>query len=209
MIKRTILVIEDEENLLENIVEMLSIKGYNSLTAKDGRSGINSIKLNNPDLILCDIKIPGMNGYEVLKYTREELEIDSPFIFISAKAERESIRMGMTLGADDYITKPFRMDELIASVEARFKRQSMMLTDGNQDNDKINQLPEEILLILSKTERLVIDRLLANKSTKEIAAELFLSAKTITNHRYNIAKKLNLKGTHSLSRFILSKGWLK
>lgn len=117
-----IVVIDDEKRLLENIGAILTKKGFQVALAENGRVGLEVIEKENPDLILCDVKMPELTGFEVLKVIRTQMNLDTPFIFLTSKAEREDIRAGMELGADDYITKPFTMQELIASVELRLEK---------------------------------------------------------------------------------------
>ncbi len=206
--KVTLVVIEDEKTLLANLVELLQIKGYEVFAADSGIEGLAMIKSIVPDVVLCDIRMPDMDGYEVLTKVRVNLKLAIPFIYLTAKAERESIRLGMNLGADDYITKPFKIQEVIDSITARLKR----VNDRNEKHlsevtTANRSIPDNLLGVFSKTERMVIQRILLGKNTKEIASELGVSPKTITNHRYNIAQKLMLRGTHSLTRFLMNKEW--
>jgi len=119
----TILIIEDEQTLLESIAEMLSLQGYDVIKANNGRRGIDIAFEHRPDLIVCDIAMPEMDGYEVLRHLRGHAELaDTPFIFLTARAERSHMRHGMELGADDYLTKPFTNDELVNAIDSRLER---------------------------------------------------------------------------------------
>jgi len=121
--RKKILIIEDDLNVRENIITLLSEEGYNVSSAKDGESGIKIVKEDCPDLIICDIMMNGITGYEVLELlTKESLIKTVPFIFLTAKAEVENIRHGLQLGADDYILKPFNAEELLKSIDTRFKK---------------------------------------------------------------------------------------
>lgn len=118
-----ILVIEDEATVRENVVELLEDYGYESVGAANGREGVEKAKEILPELIVCDIMMPELDGYGVLK----ELQSDAttagvPFIFLTAKAEKDLVRAGMNLGADDYLTKPFSPSQLFDAVDARIKR---------------------------------------------------------------------------------------
>lgn len=120
---KTILVIEDHEDIRENIAEILTLSGYNVLTAPNGRAGIELALNHPPDLVLSDIMMPESDGYDVLQRLQEnEATSGVPFIFITAKTERPDIRKGMELGADDYLTKPFDDVELLNAVSGRLKR---------------------------------------------------------------------------------------
>ncbi len=118
-----ILIIEDDAEIRNNIEEILKENGYCVESAADGDEGIARAKSYLPDLIICDIMMPGKDGYEVLEKMQLEKETRStPFIFLTAKTERENIRRGMQLGADDYLFKPFKIDEVLTAVDSRLKR---------------------------------------------------------------------------------------
>jgi signal transduction histidine kinase len=118
-----ILVIEDETNLRENIIDILRLEGYDVLSAPDGSAGVEVARQAQPELIICDIAMPVMDGYDALLHLRSHPDtVSTPFIFLTARADRTNIRHGMELGADDYITKPFSKAELLAAVQSRLKR---------------------------------------------------------------------------------------
>lgn len=119
----TILVIEDEEFVRENIVELLAAEDYEVLEAENGLAGLELAEAKRPDLILCDVMMPKLDGYGVLQQLRKNPETATiPFIFLTAKAEKADIREGMNLGADDYLLKPFNRLELLEALKARFKQ---------------------------------------------------------------------------------------
>jgi DNA-binding NarL/FixJ family response regulator len=120
-----ILIIEDEDTIRQNVFEMLEFEGFEAFEAADGLAGLEVAREQLPDLIICDIMMPELDGFGVL----EELRSDSatattPFIFLTAKADRDSVRVGMNLGADDYLTKPFTQAELMQAVHSRLDRHS-------------------------------------------------------------------------------------
>lgn len=120
---KTILVIEDNLDIRENTAEILSLADYRVLTAANGKEGVTLARQEKPDLILCDIMMPELDGYGVLRILGSSAETDQiPFIFLTAKSEREDFRKGMNLGADDYITKPFDDLSLLDSVEMRLRK---------------------------------------------------------------------------------------
>lgn len=121
--KNTILIIEDDLILRESISDYLTDEGYNVLTAIDGAEGIQKTFEAFPDLILCDISMPKFNGYDVYKIVQGNKDTQLiPFIFITALVEKEDVRAGMQLGADDYITKPVDMDELLTTISIRLEK---------------------------------------------------------------------------------------
>lgn len=121
--KKIILVIEDEKTIRENILTLLTEEGYGVITAKNGEEGVANARMEKPDLIICDIMMPGIDGYDVLRQMAANPETNSiPFIYLTAKLEKDDFRKGMHMGADDYIFKPFKAEDLLKSIEARFKR---------------------------------------------------------------------------------------
>jgi CRP/FNR family transcriptional regulator, polysaccharide utilization system transcription regulator len=136
---KKIAVIEDNAEMRENIQEILELANYEVVSAEDGRKGLDLIKHEKPDLILCDIMMPELDGYGVLYYLSKDPEAASiPFVFLSAKAEMADLRKGMTLGADDYITKPFDEVELLDAIEVRLRRSQSIkqLADGGRNLDE-------------------------------------------------------------------------
>lgn len=203
-----LLVIEDDLILRENLKELLSIHGYDVSTACDGEEGLHAIKSMNPSLVICDIRMPKLNGYELFEEVKNMPESFMPFLFLSAKVDHQDIRKGMNLGADDYLTKPVNKKDLLAAVETRLKlRDKQLLEISEQSNKNINineklilstEEANEILAKISKSEKRILYYVAQEKSTQEIAVLLKLSPKTVENHRHHISKKLDLKGGHSV-----------
>ncbi|MEP7109110.1 MAG: response regulator [Ferruginibacter sp.] len=120
---RKILVIEDNNDIRENTAEILELAGFKTLTAKNGRQGVEVALKERPDVVICDIMMPELDGYGVLRLLRKNPGTETvPFIFLTAKTERSDLRKGMEMGADDYITKPFDDSELLNAVEVRLKK---------------------------------------------------------------------------------------
>ena len=120
---KKILVIEDNEEVRENLEEILELYGYDVDSAADGKIGVEKALKSPPDLILCDVMMPRLDGFGVLNIlSKKSTTANVPFIFLTAKAEKTDFRRGMNLGADDYITKPFFKDELLAVIETRLKK---------------------------------------------------------------------------------------
>jgi len=120
---KKILIIEDNLDVRENLEEVLELYGYEAVAAENGKVGVQKALENPPDLILCDVMIPELDGFGVLNIlSRKPATADIPFIFLTAKSEKEDFRRGMNLGADDYVTKPFYKDELLQVLETRLKK---------------------------------------------------------------------------------------
>jgi DNA-binding response OmpR family regulator len=118
-----VLVIEDEESIRENIIEILELEAFEVVGAENGLLGVEAARENLPDLIICDVTMPGLDGYEVLLELRQDpITASIPFVFLTARADRSFMRHGMELGADDYLTKPFRYREMLARVRALLRR---------------------------------------------------------------------------------------
>ncbi|AEI51729.1 hybrid sensor histidine kinase/response regulator [Runella slithyformis] len=127
-----VLIIEDEDAIRENIAEMLSISGFKVETAANGREGLSQTLVFKPDVIICDIMMPLMNGYQVLETLRSSnSQANTPFIFLTSMANPAEIREGMLIGADDYLTKPFNFSDLIAAIESRLKREKLRKEELN------------------------------------------------------------------------------
>jgi two-component system sensor histidine kinase/response regulator len=121
---QTILVIEDEEAVRANILELLEAEDFEALAAENGEIGVQLAQQHIPDLIICDVRMPGMDGYEVLKRVREDAATAAiPFIFLTAHSDKTDLRRGMELGADDYLTKPCTPTELLQAIAARLTKQ--------------------------------------------------------------------------------------
>jgi diguanylate cyclase len=119
-----ILVIEDDAKIRKNIARLLSLEGYEVMVAENGAVGLEMALLEKPSIILCDILMPEMNGYEVLECLRKKApDYFAPFIFVSAKGSKDDVRQGMILGADDYLTKPFTRLELLDAITSRLAKQ--------------------------------------------------------------------------------------
>lgn len=131
---KKILVIEDNVEIRENVNEILTLAGYEVLTAENGKIGVELASKHIPDLVLCDIMMPVLDGYGVLHLFNKDPKLAAvPFIFVSAKASRDDFRKGMDLGADDYITKPFNQSELLSAIESRLKKTEVLKIEYSTD----------------------------------------------------------------------------
>lgn len=143
---RTILVVEDEKDLRLNLQEMLEREGFSILTAANGVEALQLTATIEPDLILSDIKMPDMDGFEFLKTLQQKTETANiPFIFLTAKVDMQDLREGMVLGADDYITKPFKINELITAINTRLRKKENHLKTINDFKKMLSQkIPHEL-----------------------------------------------------------------
>lgn len=142
---KKVLVIEDEELVRANILDLLEVEDFDAIGAENGSVGVQLAKEHVPDLIICDVMMPGLDGYSVLKILRgEPATAMIPFIFLTAKATQGDIRQGMRLGADDYLTKPCTPNELLEAIATRLEKQaaiaSLYATKLKQAEDKLDYL---------------------------------------------------------------------
>ncbi|OOQ58734.1 response regulator [Mucilaginibacter pedocola] len=138
---KQVLIIEDNDDIRENVVEILELADFKVLQAANGKIGVDLALKNKPDIILCDIMMPDLDGYGVLYMLNKNPETATiPFIFLTAKAERVDLRKGMDMGADDYLTKPFDDIELLNAIETRLKKKTAQEEFYSKPLDKIGGL---------------------------------------------------------------------
>ncbi len=147
---RKILIIEDHEDVRENTADLLELSGYETATSADGESGIQKALDFSPDLIICDIMMPGMDGYQVLEALQQNPRTAGiPFIFLSAKADKSDVRKGMNLGADDYLTKPFEEHELLEAITSRLRKHDFLQREFSGDLAGITQFLQQAAAYLN------------------------------------------------------------
>ncbi|MFN0016216.1 MAG: response regulator [Saprospiraceae bacterium] len=133
---KKVLIIEDNTEVRENLSEILSLSGYQTVDAENGKIGVEKALADRPDLILCDVMMPELDGFGVLHIlSKHALTADVPFIFLTALAEKDDFRKGMTLGADDYIVKPFDDAMLLQTIEARLKKNERLRAASTKQNN--------------------------------------------------------------------------
>lgn len=141
---KQILLIEDNDEVRENTAEILELANYNVLQAANGKIGVELANTHKPDLIICDVMMPVLDGYGVIHLLSKNQETASiPFIFLTAKSERNDFRKGMDMGADDYITKPFDDVELLRAVEGRIKKNEILKAEFSKNIEGINKFFDE------------------------------------------------------------------
>lgn len=138
---KKVLIIEDNNDIRENVVEILELANYQVFDANNGKKGVELAIKELPDIILCDIMMPELDGYGVLYMLNKNTDTAAiPFIFLTAKAERVDLRKGMELGADDYLTKPFDDMELLNAIESRLKKKELHQNFYSKSLDRLNSL---------------------------------------------------------------------
>jgi K+-sensing histidine kinase KdpD len=153
---KKILVIDDAEFILEGTAALLRFEGYDVLTAPNGKVGVETALAETPDLVLCDVSMPELDGYGVLDAIRSTDAVSTlPFIFLTARAEKADMRIGMEKGADDYLVKPFTRDELVAAIEAQWQKHSRIEQHYKEKADVMSKnvtyaLPHEFRTVLNE-----------------------------------------------------------
>jgi DNA-binding NarL/FixJ family response regulator len=190
---KKILVIEDEPEMRRNITTILRLEKYAPLAAENGRVGVQLAKEQKPDLVLCDVMMPELDGYGVLQALRaDEATVTVPFIFLTAKGEKPDIRAGMNLGADDYLTKPVAKSDLLNAVAARLKRQSEQATPEFTPNFS-SAKPLETVLGLTPRVAETLLWIAQGKTNGDIATILGIAEATVKKHVLEIFQVLGVE----------------
>lgn len=184
---KTILLIEDHAQMRENLSLILELNDYAVTTAENGRFSLEKAAAAPPDVILCDIMMPELDGYGVLA----DPDLNGiPFIFLTAKGEKQDLRAGMNLGADDYLTKPLAEADLLAALEARFQRLSVLKQRHSAYRPDFSTHAPLLKLGLTEREGEVLLWVARGKSSPDIAVILGMSDATARKHVCNILAKL-------------------
>ena len=189
---KKILIIEDEPEMRRNIAALLRYHDYQPIVAENGRVGIETARREQPDLILCDVMMPEVDGYGVLRALQTDAGLARiPFIFLTAKGEKADLRSGMNLGADDYLTKPVPNADLVAAVGMRLRRSEQQL----RREFKPDFSSPEPLLLLGLTPRAAeaLLWLAQGKTNSDIATILGISESTIKKHVQEMFDKLGVE----------------
>lgn len=190
---KTILIIEDEPEMRRNLATILRLEKYHPLVAENGRLGVEAALRESPDLILCDVMMPELDGYGVLQELRSHAATEAtPFIFLTAKGEKPDVRNGMNLGADDYLTKPVAKADLLAAVSSRIKRAGQSAVPDFKPNfDSPKPLETAFGLTPRVAETLLW--LAQGKTNGDIAIILGISEGTVKKHVLEIFQTLNVE----------------
>ena len=203
-----LLVVDDEPNLLIAVAGTLRAEGYEVRTARNGPEALARVLESLPDLIVSDVRMPGMSGYALARQLRSSPQTDLiPIVFLTAKDETSDRVEGFRAGVDAYLTKPFEPDELLAvisSILARVRRTRARVAQlvGAAPSDVESFAPDEEL---TDAENRVAAAVARGLSNKEIGAELKISARTVENHVSNILAKKRFSNRVEIARYVLSR----
>jgi DNA-binding NarL/FixJ family response regulator len=189
---RRILVIEDEPEMRRNIVALLRFHEYEPIEAENGRKGVELARREKPDLILCDVMMPELDGHGVLQVLQQDAGLASiPFIFLTAKGDKDDLRSGMNLGADDYLTKPVVNADLVRAIEARLRRCQRQANREFKSDFSSAQPLLKLGLTPRATETLLW--LSQGKTNPDIATILGITESTVKKHVQEIFEKLGVE----------------
>jgi DNA-binding NarL/FixJ family response regulator len=199
-----ILIIEDQPQMRKNLATILEMENFQVIVAENGDRGVALARREKPDLILCDVMMPELDGYGVLQALRTDGEIaTTPFVFLTAKGDKLELRKGMNLGADDYLTKPVQREDLLAAVKSRLERRRAHVAEiqsaksaGGFYPDYSSAKPLESLGLTAR-EAEVLLWVAQGKSNGDIALLLGMAEKTVKKHMGNIFEKLGLEGRNA------------
>ncbi|MBW4486242.1 MAG: response regulator transcription factor [Trichocoleus desertorum ATA4-8-CV12] len=201
---KRLLLIDDDPNLILLVKDYLEFRGYEVVTAENGREALEILEQDIPDMIICDVMMPEMDGYSLVKHVREDSRTSwIPVLFLSAKGQSQDRVKGLNTGADVYMVKPFEPEELVAQVESSLKQASRMMqhqTKGIDNGPKI-QVPFDVEL--TPTELKVVQFVARGMANREIADELNVSQRTIESHVSNMLGKTGLHNRTELARWAI------
>ncbi len=204
-IQKKLLLIDDDPNLILLVKDYLEFRGYEVVPSSNGREALEIMKTYMPDLIICDVMMPEMDGYTFVETIRSNMQTDwVPVIFLSARGQTADRVRGLTTGADVYMVKPFEPEELVAQVESSLKHTDRLLQMQNVGLQPVLQLDRDIEL--TPTETRVIQYVAKGMSNREIAETLGVSQRTIESHVSNMLGKTGLHNRTELARWAMESG---
>ena len=187
-----ILVVEDERPMRRNLVTILKMEGFDVAEAEDGRKGVAAAREHRPDLILCDITMPGLDGHGVLRELRADpLTAGIPVVFLTARGQKHDFRAGMNLGADDYLVKPVHVEDLLQAIRTRLQRQQQIVPPAKPKAEPSPALLEP--LGLSPREAEVLFWMAQGKTNPEICTLIEVRLTTVKKHVEHILQKLGVE----------------
>jgi DNA-binding NarL/FixJ family response regulator len=201
--RKRLLLIDDDPNLILLVRDYLEFRGYEVLTADNGKEALHLLSQNLPDMIVCDIMMPEMDGYALIENVRQDPRTSwIPVLFLSARGQSQDRIKGLNLGADVYMVKPFEPEELVAQVESSLKQTNRLLlhTDGSDENLSI-QVPASVEL--TPTELKVVQLVARGLANREIAIQMNVSQRTIESHVSNMLGKTGLTNRTELARWAI------
>ena len=201
---RRLLLIDDDPNLILLVKDYLEFRGYEVITAENGREALEVLEQEIPDMIICDVMMPEMDGYSLVKHVREDSRTSwIPVLFLSAKGQSQDRVKGLNTGADVYMVKPFEPEELVAQVESSLKQAARIAERPGKTGDNGPKIQVPFDVELTPTELRVVQYVARGMANREIAEELNVSQRTIESHVSNMLGKTGLHNRTELARWSL------
>ena len=201
---KRLLLVDDDPNLILLVKDYLEFRGYEVMTAENGKLAWQVLDQDVPDLIICDIMMPEMDGYAFVDKLRQNTKLSwLPVIFLSAKGQIHDRIKGLNLGADVYIVKPFEPEELVAQVESSLKQAKRLLDSAPKGFDTERKLEVSDSVELTPTEQRVITLVAQGMGNRNISVQLEVSQRTIESHVSNMLAKTGLHNRTELARWAI------
>jgi len=202
--QKTLLLIDDDPNLILLVKDYLEFRGYSVITAENGREALDILNGHNPDMIICDVMMPEMDGYAFVEHVRSNPETEwIPVLFLSAKGQSQDRVKGLNTGADVYMVKPFEPEELVAQVESSLKQASRLIRQQSRGATSTPTISVPFDVELTPTELKVVQFVARGMANREIAEELQVSQRTIESHVSNMLGKTGLHNRTELARWAI------
>ena len=202
--QKQLLLIDDDPNLILLVKDYLEFRGYKVTTAGNGREALDVLDKETPDMIICDVMMPEMDGYAFVKQVRENSKTNwIPILFLSAKGQSQDRVKGLNTGADVYMVKPFEPEELVAQVESSLKQASRLIQHQNKGGSAAPTIQVPFDVELTPTELRVVQFVARGMANREIADELKVSQRTIESHVSNMLGKTGLHNRTELARWAI------
>lgn len=202
--QKQLLLIDDDPNLILLVKDYLEFRGYRVITAGNGREAIEMLEALVPDMVICDVMMPEMDGYTFVKQVRENPDTEwIPILFLSAKGQSQDRVKGLNTGADVYMVKPFEPEELVAQVESSLKQASRLIKQQVKGNGTTPAIQVPFDVELTPTELRVVQFVARGFANREIADELSVSQRTIESHVSNMLGKTGLHNRTELARWAM------
>ena len=199
-----ILVVEDERPMRRNLVTILKMESFDVVEAEDGRKGLAAAREHRPDLIFCDITMPGLDGHGVLRELRADPKTAGiPLVFLTARGDKSDFRTGMNLGADDYLVKPVQVEELLQVIRSRLRRRQQSAPLAKPKREPSPALLMELGLSVRESD--VLFWMSQGKSNPEICTLLDLRLTTVKKHVERILQKLCVENRTSAAAAAIEK----
>ncbi len=202
--QKRLLLIDDDPNLILLVKDYLEFRGYDVITAENGREALEVLANDIPNMIICDVMMPEMDGYTFVKQVREDERTSLiPVLFLSAKGQSQDRIKGLNTGADIYMVKPFEPEELVAQVESTLRRTMDIIQRDNHRTDSGPRIQVPFDVHLTTTELKVVQFVARGLANREIATELNVSQRTVESHVSNMLGKTNLNNRTELARWAI------